>query len=233
MLPMPIQTSLDEVRMDGIGAPGFGSPSTVHNDGVVGRHAAQSTAECEDRTHVTSHGAKVEEKLSVSDTEDDSLPLSTLIDKRATTAISRLSLSQSEEDEVVPIAHRVQGPTDVPILCLPPAPPGVRRMRDELLALLGPSSYLARVCNVVADGRCLVAAVLLALGLIEHDHVTAAGTPKDRATRDCIDSQRRLLGDVMHTNWTEERWLSTVPLDLRRTHVQHKDGSNDIITDVL
>jgi len=61
--------------------------------------------------------------------------------------------------------------------------------------------------EVIADGRCSVASILLALKLIPTRHVNN----KERAT---IDAARVDIGRSMD-QWTEDQWISEVPVSLR------------------
>ena len=63
---------------------------------------------------------------------------------------------------------------------------------------------------VIADGRCAVASVLLARGVIPGFHNAAEG----RHTLDASDPGWESLTDT----WTETEWVKQVPLYLRRDH---------------
>ena len=70
-------------------------------------------------------------------------------------------------------------------------------------------SHQPRRLPVIADGRCAVASVLLARGVIPDSHNT-------RDAKRTIDSARRRLGMSLATKWTEADWIRRVPLHLRR-----------------
>ena len=71
-----------------------------------------------------------------------------------------------------------------------------------------------RRLNVLGDGRCSVASVLLALEIIADDH-------NDSKSRALIDDHRCRLGRTIGgPKWTEHTWLREVPNDLRSAHTR-------------
>ena len=63
--------------------------------------------------------------------------------------------------------------------------------------------------KVIADGRCSMGSVLLALGLIPRNHINEAG-------RRIIDDARRAVGASMHSLWAgEEEWIQQLPVEPR------------------
>ena len=80
------------------------------------------------------------------------------------------------------------------------------------------SALAAAALKVIADGRCSVASVLLALGFIPLEH----NTPEDICT---IDQGRYALGSSLHsTLWKGEReWIEVVPVELRMPNAILKD----------
>ena len=79
----------------------------------------------------------------------------------------------------------------------------------------------AKVMTVIADGRCSVASVLLALSIIPQDHNNLVG-------KRIIDDARRALGHSMQTLWSSEReWINEVPVELRIPNARlGKDPAN-------
>ena len=73
---------------------------------------------------------------------------------------------------------------------------------SDLLCDLQHADRLYRL-KVIADGRCSVAAVLLALRLLQNEHV-------DSKSRLTIDAHRRQLGQSMLDTWTEEGWVDII-----------------------
>lgn len=82
----------------------------------------------------------------------------------------------------------------------------------------------AAVLKVIADGRCSVASVLLALGHISLDH-------NNQASRQAIDQARRQLGESIRNDWTsEQEWIDEVPVDLRMPHARlGQDGADNVL----
>ena len=76
---------------------------------------------------------------------------------------------------------------------------------------------LTTVLKVIADGRCSVAAVLLALSLLDDNHF-------DTAAKDKIDQARRLLGRDMTKSWKNHEWIRQVPSALRMHHIREQNG---------
>jgi hypothetical protein len=74
---------------------------------------------------------------------------------------------------------------------------------------------------VIADGRCPVASILLALGSLPDDHCNDKG-------RNAIDQARRALGHSMTTGWTEQEWVDTVPIELRGANIQWAKGRSQV-----
>ena len=86
-----------------------------------------------------------------------------------------------------------------------------RALPWALLACLQPLACSPNVLPVIADGRCSVASVLLARGVIDDFH----NTPQGRQT---IDAERRRLGETMLAKWSEREWIERVPVHLRAAH---------------
>ena len=98
------------------------------------------------------------------------------------------------------VAHS-DGPVDRPL---------PRAVLDELPSL----SHQPRRLPVIADGRCSVASVLLACGMIEDAHINERG-------RQTIDAERRRLGRSMMDKWTEADWIRRVPMHLRGAYTAY------------
>ena len=81
---------------------------------------------------------------------------------------------------------------------------------DQLPTLL----HQPRRLPVIADGRCSVASVLLARGVIPDSHITEQG-------RQTIDAARRQLGRAMVDKWTEADWVRRVPIHVRGAHMPY------------
>ena len=85
-------------------------------------------------------------------------------------------------------------------------------MLDELPALLHQPCRL----HVIADGRCSVASILLACGMIDDVHINERG-------RQTIDAERRRLGRAMVDKWTAADWIRRVPIHVRGAHMPYID----------
>ena len=85
-----------------------------------------------------------------------------------------------------------------------------RAVLDELLSL----SRQPRRLPVIADGRCSVASVLLARGMIDDAHINERG-------RQTIDAERRRLGRSMMDRWTEADWIRRVPMHIRGAYTTY------------
>ena len=84
-----------------------------------------------------------------------------------------------------------------------------RRVPKAVLDQLSSLPYQPRRVPVIGDGRCSVASVLLARGVIPDNHCTDRG-------RQLIDRERRRLGQSLADKWTEAEWVERVPVHLRR-----------------
>jgi hypothetical protein len=92
-------------------------------------------------------------------------------------------------------------------------PPCNANPLDPALApFLQSLEHMPWLLQVIADGRCSVASVLLALRIISDAHV---GDDADKAI---IDRTRRSLGASMKSAWTELEWVQQVPIELRGAH---------------
>jgi hypothetical protein len=101
-------------------------------------------------------------------------------------------------------------------------PAGARPLDTYLQPLLGQPLFDGAVrLRVIADGRCPVASVLLALGSLPDDHCNDKG-------RNAIDQARRALGHSMTTGWTEQQWVDTVPIELRGANIQRAKGRSQV-----
>jgi hypothetical protein len=92
--------------------------------------------------------------------------------------------------------------------------PANRRLPSALLDQLPSLSHQPRRLPVIADGRCSVAAVLLACGKIKDAHSNKQG-------RQTIDAERRRLGRVMVDKWGEAEWIRRVPIHVRGAHMPY------------
>ena len=100
------------------------------------------------------------------------------------------------------VAHSY-GPVDRPL---------PRAVLDELPSL----SHQPRRLPVIADGRCSVASVLLACGMIDDAHINEHG-------RQTIDAERRRLGRSMMDRWTEADWIRRVPMHIRGAYTTYDE----------
>ena len=82
------------------------------------------------------------------------------------------------------------------------------QLPSQVLSFLRDLPYTPHQLPVIADGRCSVASVLLALRVIPDTHTTDEG-------KRVIDEQRRRLGQSMLDKWTEREWVQQVPVSLR------------------
>ena len=87
--------------------------------------------------------------------------------------------------------------------------PVERQLPSAVLGQLPSLSSEPRRLPVIGDGRCSVASVLLARGVIPDFHNTAEG-------RLAIDTERQRLGRSLSDKWTEAEWIRRVPFHLRR-----------------
>ena len=78
----------------------------------------------------------------------------------------------------------------------------------QVLSCLSTLPHTPHPSNVIADGRCSVASILLALGVIPDEN-------SNKANKRAIDEERRRLGEVLRDRWTEREWVQQVPVDLR------------------
>jgi hypothetical protein len=92
--------------------------------------------------------------------------------------------------------------------------PANRRLPSALLDQLPSLSHQPRRLPTIADGRCSVAAVLLACGKIKDAHINKQG-------RQTIDAERRRLGRVMVGKWGEAEWIRRVPIHVRGAHMPY------------
>ena len=92
--------------------------------------------------------------------------------------------------------------------------PANRRLPSALLDQLPSLSHQPRRLPTIADGRCSVAAVLLACGKIKDAHTNKQG-------RQTIDAERRRLGRVMVGKWGEAEWIRRVPIHVRGAHMPY------------
>ena len=92
--------------------------------------------------------------------------------------------------------------------------PTNRRLQSALLDQLPSLSHQARRLPTIADGRCSVAAVLLACGKIKDTHNNKQG-------RQTIDAERRRLGRAMVNRWGEAGWIRRVPIHIRGAHMPY------------
>ena len=81
------------------------------------------------------------------------------------------------------------------------------RLPSQVLTFLHALPHTPRPLPVIADGRCSVASILLARGVIPDAH----STEDDKRV---IDAERRRLGRSMQDKWTEREWVRQVPVDL-------------------
>lgn len=89
-----------------------------------------------------------------------------------------------------------------------PTPARTYPLPDPVLTLLTALHDIPYRLHVTGDGRCSVAAVLLALGRISNQH-------DDRTSKLFIDQQRCELGKALQTMWKEDAWIQIVPNELR------------------
>jgi hypothetical protein len=102
------------------------------------------------------------------------------------------------------------------------APPaGAQPLHPYLLALLPGLNHPLHTLKVIADGRCSVASVLLALGFIDDEHGNQQG-------RHYIDTARRALGNSLHSEWDEEQWITAVPIELRGANIRWSEDEKSI-----
>ena len=78
----------------------------------------------------------------------------------------------------------------------------------QVLSCLSALPHTPHPLCVIADGRCSVASILLALGAIPDEH-------SSEADKRVIDAKRRRLGEALRDKWTEREWVQQVPVDLR------------------
>ena len=91
------------------------------------------------------------------------------------------------------------------------------RFRALELAELRALPHIPQVLHTIGEGRCSVAAVMLAMGKLPYAHIT------DKHRR-VIDAKRRQLGVRLRTRWSEHRWVSEVPLNWRMSAVHTREG---------
>ena len=135
----------------------------------------------------------------------------------ATVTDSRSAASQAveEADGSETTAHTTG--TSGGVVQLSPTPPVDdvpinRQLPKAVLDELPSLSHRPRRLPVLADGRCSVASVLLACGMIEDAHINEQG-------RQTIDAERRRLGNAMVDKWTETDWIRRVPIHVRGAHM--------------
>ena len=92
--------------------------------------------------------------------------------------------------------------------------PARQRLPAALLAHLPSLSHQPRRLATIADGRCSVASVLLARGVIQDAHCNKQG-------RQAIDAERRRLGRVLRDEWGAAEWVRRVPVHVRGAHMPH------------
>ena len=100
--------------------------------------------------------------------------------------------------------------------------PANRQLPQAVLNEVPSLSQQLRRVPTIGEGRCSVAAVLLACGLIHDEHTNTRG-------RQAIDAARRRLGRSMEEWWTEQDWIRCVPVHMRGFHtsaVSTADGSD-------
>ena len=87
-----------------------------------------------------------------------------------------------------------------------------RPLPSAVLDQLPTLSHQPRRLPVIVDGRCSVASVLLARGVIPDAHITEQG-------RKTIDAARRQLGRAMVGKWSEADCVRRVPIQVRDAHM--------------
>ena len=131
-------------------------------------------------------------------------PSATATDSRSAASRVVKKEAQDETSAVTPVSGddiTRSTPTTVHAAADRPLPLAVLQHLPSL-------SYEPRRLPVIADGRCSVASVLLARGVIADEHATDVG-------RWVIDAERRCLGQSMADRWTVADWVRRVPIVLR------------------
>ena len=82
------------------------------------------------------------------------------------------------------------------------------QLPSQVLSHLRALPHTPHPLRVIADGRCSVASILLALRVIPDEHSSEDG-------RRIIDAERRRFGETLRDKWTEREWVQQVPVDLR------------------
>ena len=139
-------------------------------------------------------------------------PSATVSDSRSAAGCEVKDVEREEEQASIDSAERSadEAPCSSPVI----APVlSTRQLPQSLLSHLPLLSRQPGRLSVIADGRCSVAAVLLARGTIADTH----NTRRDKLV---IDSARRRLGQSMQSKWTETEWIQQVPNHLRSAHFQ-------------